>query len=162
MLSQSWRTEWYYFFFVIFHFCLSQEISSADRSSDGCCCWWYPNGLHKCLFNKITRNCTKHRSEFITARKCVWRSTRRKIWKNESTKPRGAWWSLLAFRASPHRKALATLILLTVWEIWNERNARVFHNKSAPSFVILDKIKSEARLWVLAGAKKLGSIMPGE
>jgi hypothetical protein len=72
------------------------------------------------------------------------------------------WWSLLASGASTHRKALKTLILLTVWEIWNERNARVFHNKSSPSFVILDKIKSEARLWVLAAATKLGSIMPGE
>jgi hypothetical protein len=72
------------------------------------------------------------------------------------------WWSLLASGASPHRKALATLTLLTVWEIWNERNARVFRNKSAPTFVILDKIKCEARLWVLAGAKNLGSIMPGE
>jgi hypothetical protein len=72
------------------------------------------------------------------------------------------WWSLLASDASPHCKALATLTLLTVWEIWNERNARVFHNKSSTSFVILDKIQSEARLWVLAGAKKWGSIMPGE
>jgi hypothetical protein len=29
-------------------------------------------------------------------------------------------------------------------------------------FVIVDRIKAEARLWVLAGAKKLGTIMPGE
>jgi hypothetical protein len=28
--------------------------------------------------------------------------------------------------------------------------------------VILDKIKKEARLWVLAGAKRLGDLMPGE
>jgi hypothetical protein len=53
-------------------------------------------------------------------------------------------------------------MLLTVWEIWNERNARVFRNKSSPSFVVLDRIKLEAHLWALAGAKKLGSIMPGE
>jgi hypothetical protein len=72
------------------------------------------------------------------------------------------WWTLLADGITPHRKALATLTMLTVWEIWNERNARVFRNKQSPSFVILDRIKTEARLWVLAGAKKLGSIMPGE
>jgi hypothetical protein len=72
------------------------------------------------------------------------------------------WWKLLAAGPTPQRKALATLMLLTVWELWNERNARVFRNKSSPSFVVLDRIKNEARLWVLAGAKKLGSIMPGE
>jgi hypothetical protein len=32
----------------------------------------------------------------------------------------------------------------------------------SPSFVVVIKIKEEARLWVIAGAKKLGSIMPGE
>jgi hypothetical protein len=68
----------------------------------------------------------------------------------------------LADGATPHRKALASLTLLTVWEIWSERNARVFCNKQSPSFVILDKIKVEARLWAIAGAKKLGSILPGD
>jgi hypothetical protein len=68
----------------------------------------------------------------------------------------------LADGITPHRKALASLTMLTVWEIWIERNARFFRNKQSPSFVILDRIKVEARLCVLAGAKKLGSIMPGE
>ena len=63
---------------------------------------------------------------------------------------------------APNRKAVASLILLVTWEVWNERNARVFHNKSAPLFVLLDKIKNEARLWVLAGAKCLGNLMPRE
>jgi hypothetical protein len=72
------------------------------------------------------------------------------------------WWSLLAEGSSSHRKAIASLTLLTVWEVWNERNARIFHNKLSPSLVIVDRIKAEARLWVLAGAKKLGTIMPGE
>jgi hypothetical protein len=74
------------------------------------------------------------------------------------------WWSLLAEGATPHRKALASLTLLTVLEIWNEHNTRVFHNKQSPSFVILDKIKVEAstRLWATTGAKKLGSIISGE
>jgi hypothetical protein len=63
---------------------------------------------------------------------------------------------------SPHRKGLASLALLTVWEIWKERNARVFRHKLSPTFIILGKIKCEARLWVLAGAKRLGDMMPGE
>jgi hypothetical protein len=72
------------------------------------------------------------------------------------------WWTMLAAGSSPNRKALASLALLTVWEVWLERNSRVFHNKLSPSFVVVNKIKEEARLWVFAGAKKLGSIMPGE
>jgi hypothetical protein len=72
------------------------------------------------------------------------------------------WWSSMAEGSSPHRKGLASLVLLTVWEIWKERNARVFRHKASPSFVIVDKIKCEARLWVIAGAKRLGDLMPGE
>jgi hypothetical protein len=72
------------------------------------------------------------------------------------------WWSSMADGASPQRKALAPLSLLIVWEIWNERNARVFRSKQSPSFVLVDKVKAEACLWVIAGAKKLGYIMPGE
>jgi hypothetical protein len=72
------------------------------------------------------------------------------------------WWTLLVDGATPHRKALASLTLLTVWEIWSERNTKVFRNKQSPSFVILDKIKVEARLWAIAGAKRLGSILLGD
>jgi hypothetical protein len=72
------------------------------------------------------------------------------------------WWSSMVEGSGPHRKGLASLLLLTVWEIWKERNARVFRHKSSPSFVIFDSIKCEARLWVLAGAKRLGELMPGE
>jgi hypothetical protein len=72
------------------------------------------------------------------------------------------WWSSMAEGARPQRKGLASLVLLTVWEIWKERNARVFRHKLSPTFVILDKIKCEARLWVLAGAKRLGELIPGE
>ena len=44
----------------------------------------------------------------------------------------------------------------------NERNARVFHRKSAPPPVLLRTIIDDAKLWVLAGAKKLGSIIVHE
>ena len=61
-----------------------------------------------------------------------------------------------------NRKAMASLVLLTSWEIWNERNARVFRNKHASSINMLAKIKYEAKLWVLAGAKHLGEVILGE
>jgi hypothetical protein len=44
------------------------------------------------------------------------------------------WWSLLTEGASPRRKGLTFLTLLTVWEIWKERNARVFRQKLSPTF----------------------------
>ena len=72
------------------------------------------------------------------------------------------WWSLLTDGSTPCRKAITTVALLTTWEIWNERNARVFKNKSSPPTVVFDRIKREARLWVLAGAKCLGNLIPRE
>jgi hypothetical protein len=69
---------------------------------------------------------------------------------------------MLAAGLTPNHKALASLALFTVWELWLERNSRVFHNKQSPSFIVVNKIKEEARLWVIEGANKLGSIMPGE
>jgi hypothetical protein len=36
----------------------------------------------------------------------------------------------------------------------------MFRTKSAPSHVVFDKIKEEMRVWVLAGVKKLGDLIP--
>jgi hypothetical protein len=72
------------------------------------------------------------------------------------------WWNFMAGGGMPHRKAMATITLLVSWEVWNERNARVFRSKSAPAQVVFDKIRGEARLWVLAGAKSLSNLMPRE
>ena len=58
--------------------------------------------------------------------------------------------------------ALASLMLLTSWEIWNERNVHVFRNKHAPPMVVFENIKTETRLWVKAGAKRVSEIIPGE
>jgi hypothetical protein len=68
----------------------------------------------------------------------------------------------MAGEHATNRKAMASITLLVMWEIWNERNDRVFHNKSSPLHVMLDRIKREERLWVIAGAKRLGDIMPRE
>jgi hypothetical protein len=57
---------------------------------------------------------------------------------------------------------LASIAFLVSWELWNESNARVLKNKQAPPSVIFQKIKQEAKFWVLAGAKRTGNLMPGE
>jgi hypothetical protein len=72
------------------------------------------------------------------------------------------WWSSLVEGMSPHQKGLFSLALLVVWEIWKERNARVFRNKLSSSVVIFYLVKAEARLWVLARAKRLGDLILGE
>jgi hypothetical protein len=48
------------------------------------------------------------------------------------------------------------------WELWNERNARTFKHVDTMPTIIFDRIKSEARTWVIAGAKHLGFFMAGE
>ena len=73
-----------------------------------------------------------------------------------------SWWANMSSNGVPNRKAMASLTMLTSWTIWNERNARVFRQKSAPTTVVLNIIKTEARLWVSAGAKHLSHVILGE
>lgn len=72
------------------------------------------------------------------------------------------WWIDMASTQSIHKRAMPSIIMLVSKAIWDERNARVFRNHSAPSFILLQAIKIEARLWAIAGAKFLGQMMPGE
>jgi hypothetical protein len=71
----------------------------------------------------------------------------------------GEWWATMACVAKPNRKAIASMAMLVSWTIWNERNARVFNNKAAPTSVLLELIKNEVRLWITAGAKNLSLVM---
>jgi hypothetical protein len=73
-----------------------------------------------------------------------------------------AWWTNIALGRGQHRKALASLLMLISWEVWKERNARVFRHHISATNVIIAKIKDEARAWCLAGAKNLCNIIPGE
>ncbi|KAE8781961.1 disease resistance protein rpm1 [Hordeum vulgare] len=76
--------------------------------------------------------------------------------------PAKDWWVNRSNITMPNHKARASLTMLISWVIWNERNARVFRNKFTPTTTLLNNIKIEARLWVAAGAKKLGNIILGE
>jgi hypothetical protein len=72
------------------------------------------------------------------------------------------WWQFMAGVIAKNRKAMASITLLVSWEVWNERIDRVFRNKNAPLNVVIDRVKREARLLVIAGAKMLGGMMSGE
>jgi hypothetical protein len=46
-------------------------------------------------------------------------------------------------------------MLLMVWVIWKERNARVFNLTEVSALSTVAKIKSEANAWIATGAKDL-------
>jgi hypothetical protein len=49
------------------------------------------------------------------------------------------WWTIIS--TGKNRKGMASLAMLIIWDIWNERNDRVFKNKRAPTQVIFERIK---------------------
>ena len=67
------------------------------------------------------------------------------------------WWSNVAEKKGSLRKARRTIPILTIWEIWKERNARIFNNRAAAPQELIAKIKEEGRTWFLAGSKCLES-----
>jgi hypothetical protein len=72
------------------------------------------------------------------------------------------WWKEVIHRRGPQRKALSSLAMLVSWEIWKERNARVFRNHSITIDMLVNKIKDEAYMWCFAGAKALCSVIHSE
>ncbi|KAI4965670.1 hypothetical protein ZWY2020_049703 [Hordeum vulgare] len=72
------------------------------------------------------------------------------------------WWGHKAFRMTQSRRPLISLMLLISWEVWKERNARVFRNAAVPVGGIVAKTKEECSVWCLAGAKHLRNLMPRE
>ena len=72
------------------------------------------------------------------------------------------WWIEVIHKHGESRKALATLAILVSWEVWRERNVCVFRNQYFTIAMIVAKIKEEAKMWCLAGAKTLSNVMPRE
>jgi hypothetical protein len=50
---------------------------------------------------------------------------------------------------------MKSLVILVCWEVWMKRNARILNRTEVPSFVVTAKIKDEASMWTVAGAKHL-------
>jgi hypothetical protein len=55
-------------------------------------------------------------------------------------------------------KGWRSLLILVCWELWKERNARIFRTTFIHRGQLVLKIKEEARCWILAGAKHLRDI----
>ena len=68
------------------------------------------------------------------------------------------YWKAVSDTSSVSRKGLKTAIILITWEIWKERNARIFTNKFTMPSMLFQHIKDEGKNWILAGAKKLAEV----
>ena len=56
-------------------------------------------------------------------------------------------------------RALKSLLLLVNWEIWKERNTRIFNRRECSTALLLSKIKEEARAWGIVGARLLAVLI---
>ncbi|XP_022681253.1 uncharacterized protein LOC101760247 isoform X1 [Setaria italica] len=69
------------------------------------------------------------------------------------------WWSMRAGANSCSKRGMRTLIMLVTWTIWRERNMRIFNSKESSVNMIFERIKDEATVWIMAGAKHLSALM---
>jgi hypothetical protein len=52
-----------------------------------------------------------------------------------------------------------SMVMLTAWDIWKERNARVFNKVSRSPNQVFRSIQEEARVWVRAGNRAVESCL---
>jgi len=63
------------------------------------------------------------------------------------------WWTRLPRVPSNDAKDLRSLNMLVLWEIWLERNERIFKHKETTCPMMISRIKDQASCWMAAGAK---------
>ncbi|KAM0878571.1 hypothetical protein ACQ4PT_034795 [Festuca glaucescens] len=68
------------------------------------------------------------------------------------------YWHAITRSPTACPEGLKSAVTLITWELWKERNARVFSNKASMPSAVMQKIKDESKNWILAGAKHLADI----
>ncbi|CAN6373551.1 unnamed protein product [Urochloa humidicola] len=69
------------------------------------------------------------------------------------------WWTHLRRQVQAQkRKGFDSLFALVSWQIWKERNARVFRGATSQPRQLLQQIKIEGDNWISAGARQLGCL----
>jgi hypothetical protein len=70
------------------------------------------------------------------------------------------YWHAITRSPTACPEGLKSAVALITWELWKERNTRVFSNKQASMpMAVMQKIKEESKNWILVGAKHLADIM---
>lgn len=65
----------------------------------------------------------------------------------------------LGLTEATNASGLRSLIILVIWTIWRERNARIFRGTRTTAGRLFEMLRDEAGLWLAAGAKGLASIV---
>nr|BBF89367.1 hypothetical protein [Oryza barthii] len=70
------------------------------------------------------------------------------------------WWPTSRACLPDHlRASFDSLVLLVSWQLWRERNSRVFVSVLSSVAVVLESILSEGRLWSLAAIASFGELL---
>jgi hypothetical protein len=70
-----------------------------------------------------------------------------------------AWWlQQRLLLDSEKRQGFDALVLLVSWEVWKERNARIFRNEVSTVATIAKRIHDEGSLWIEAGFTPLATV----
>ena len=69
------------------------------------------------------------------------------------------WWNHVRFmQVKERRRGLDTLVMLILWSLWKERNARLFDGHSSTILEVQERIKVDIKLWIDAGTTRLGCL----
>ena len=134
--------------------------------------------MTKLLTSNFTSNLMRNNKEHIYPRKSIYLQDISKIEKNRVKfshfqEKRDHYCSyniqlhirirrnITTMPATP-RKAVRTLAMLILWEIWKERNSRVFQRQESSVLSLFAKIKNEATAWAQAGASRFASLLMRE
>ena len=63
------------------------------------------------------------------------------------------WSHILNATSAEHKKGVRSLTILISWELWLERNSKVFHKKMAAPSAVLHAVRKSLESWRLAGAR---------
>lgn len=73
----------------------------------------------------------------------------------------GQWFVAMGnFSQNDKKEGVRSMIVLTVWEIWKERNNRIFRKTSKTPDQLSNEIREEAKLWIRAGNKGIELLLP--
>ena len=72
-----------------------------------------------------------------------------------------AWWTTTRKRFDKlHHRCFDTLVVLTAWTIWNERNRRIFDHKMRTAQDIVSLVIEGVGAWFQAGFRTLAPCLP--